>query len=289
MEKGMFARILVATDGSAPAAAAARLATSFAHASSAAVRVVHVWNMEVHPRDGVWDLETRREADELLRNTVDELRAAGVDADGELIRADNRHIASALAECAVAFDADLVVLGSRGLSDWQSMLKHSVSHQLLTALDCPILVVRGTRPTTQHDPQRVLLAVAGGDDVVPAVQAAVAAASAAGSRVLVLHVEQAIVGPQGFAYVEPDGEVHETINKATEMLERAGIVAEALAAGPGHVADVVAKAAEGWSADVIVIGSSRMGDLASMVLGSVTHDLLRASDKPILVAARQRQ
>lgn len=287
MENGTFARILLATDGSAPAAAAARLATSFAHASSAAVRVVHVWNMEVHDRGGVWDLETRREAEELLSKTVDELGAAGVDADGELIRADSKYIASALAESAVAFDADLVVLGSRGLSDWQSMRKHSVSHQLLTALDCPLLVVRGT-PPAPHDPRRVLLAIAGGDDVATAVQAAVAAASSPGSRVLVLHVEQAIFGLQGFAYVEPQGEVHETINQATEMLEQAGILAEALAAGPGHVADVVAHTAEGWSADMIVIGSSRMGDLASMVLGSVTHDLLRASDKPILVAARTR-
>ena len=285
----MFSRILVATDGSKPAAAAAQMAASFAHASSAAVRVVHVWNMEVHHREGIWDLETRREAEEILNDTVGELRDSGVDADGELIRADNNQIASALAERAAAFEADLVVLGSRGLSDWQSMIRHSVSHQLLTALDCPILVVRGTQPPARHDPQRVLLAVAGGDDVVPAVNAAVAAATAPGSRVLVLHVEQAIFGAHGFAYVEPDGEVHETINRATELLERAGIPAEALAAGPGHVSDVVAKAAEGWAADVIVISSSRMGDLASMLLGSVTHELLRASDKPILVAARQKQ
>ena len=48
----------------------------------------------------------------------------------------------------------------------------------------------------------------------------------------------------------------------------------------------VIEVAEKWDADVIVIGSGRMGDLASLLLGSVTHSLLRSSDRPVLVAER---
>ncbi|HEV2139816.1 MAG TPA: universal stress protein, partial [Candidatus Dormibacteraeota bacterium] len=60
---------------------------------------------------------------------------------------DNGHIAEALAEAADQYHADLVVVGSRGLSDWQSLvLAHSVSHQLLTKVDCPVLIVKGPSP-----------------------------------------------------------------------------------------------------------------------------------------------
>lgn len=287
MKNGGFKRILLATDGSEQAEAAGRVVISFARASSADVRVIHVWSLEPYVRNGVWDVETRREAEALITETVNCMRAYDVEADGELIRADRNRVAHAVAESAANFQADLVVVGSRGLSDWQSLVKHSVSHQLLTALDCPVLVVRDSGGVPR-DAERVLLAVAGGDDVVPGVKAAIAAASAAGSKVLVLHVPQEIFGSQGFAYVEPADEVHETLSRATTLLQDAGIDSEAIATGRGHVADVVVAAAARWKADVIVIGSARMGDVASILLGSVTHALLKSTDTPVLVAERIR-
>lgn len=283
-----FHRILLATDGSAQASAAVAVTASFAHASSAAVRVVHVWSLEVHHRNGVWDVEMLSEAEKLIEQTTERLRAAGVQAEGTISRADSQHVAMAVAEAARDFDADLVVVGSRGLSDWQSMRKHSVSHQLLSALDCPLLVVRDQKPGALDDAQRVLLAVAGGDDVVPGVHAAISAAAAPESRVLVVHVPQAIIGVQGLAYIEPDEEISETLKRAVAMLEDSGVAAETMVAQPGPIAQVVAETAAGWRADVIVIGSSRMGDLGSLVLGSVTHDLLRVAKQPVLVAERTK-
>ncbi len=41
-------------------------------------------------------------------------------------------------------------------------------------------------------------------------------------------------------------------------------------------------------ADLIVIGSSRIGDLGSMLIGSITGSLLRATEWPLLVAERTR-
>jgi nucleotide-binding universal stress UspA family protein len=283
-----FHRILLATDGSAQAAAAVAVTASFAHASSATVRAVHVWSLEVHHRKGVWDVEMLSEAEKLIDETTERLRAAGVVAEGTISRADSQHVAIAVAEAARAFEADLVVVGSRGLSDWQSMRKHSVSHQLLSALDCPLLIVRDQKPASVHDAERVVLAIAGGDDVTAATRAAIAAASAPGSKVLVVHVPQAVVGVQGLAYVEPDEEIAETLKRATGMLEDAGVASEAMVAHPGPVAQVVAETAAGWRADVIVIGSSRMGDLGSLLLGSVTHDLLRVATQPVLVAERMK-
>jgi len=284
MKSTGLARILFATDGSEEADAAAAVAASLAAGSAAKVRVVHVWDLEVHQRKGVWDVEMRAEAERLVHETVRRFRALGVDADGQLARAGQDHVAEAIAEVAREFDADLVVVGSRGLSDWQAVRRRSISHALLGALDCELLIVRSTaRP--MHEPRRIVVAVAGGEDVPRAVRAAVDAGGP-GARVLVLHVQQAVIGVQGFAYYEPDDEVHETIRQAVDMLVAAGITPATQIAEPGPVAVAVADAAAGWEADIIVLGSTRMGDIASIVFGSVTHDLLRKTDRPVLVAER---
>ena len=280
-------RILVAIDGSEPAQAAVSLAATFARTSGATVEVVHVWNLEVHHRRGAWDIETRSEARELVESTVLRLIALGVEAEGDILDADNSHVAGALAEAARQYDADLLVVGSRGLSDWRSLaFAHSVSHRLLTKVDCPVLIVRGPSPASEHQSKRVLLAIAGGDDIEPGVAAAVAAATAPGSAVLVLHVAQSFNAAQGLTYVEPDNEIQETIARATKLLTDAGVAAEAIVAPSGPVAQKVIEVATRWGADIIVIGSSRMGDIASLLLGSVTHELLRATDRPVLVAEK---
>ena len=118
-------------------------------------------------------------------------------------------------------------------------------------------------------------------------RAAEALAAAPGSKVVVLHVAQAIVGVQGFSYVETDEEIEATVARACAMLRDGGLSPESIIAEPGAVANVVAETAAQTGADIIVIGSSRMGDLASMLFGSVTHELLRATDRPVLVAGRE--
>ena len=286
MKSHGFQRIVLATDGTEQAEAAERVAASLADSSGAAVRVVHCWNLEVHHRHGVWDIERRAEAQNLITEAVARLRALDIRADGQLVRADSNHVGAALAETVREFSADLAIVGSRGLSDWRSMFEHSVSHELLSAVECPVLIVREAPASVLHEPSRVVLAIAGDDDLAPAVRAASAAASRPGSRVLVTHVVQAMFGAHGFTHGETRDEIQDTVEKAATMLKEAGIAAETKVAEPGPIARTVAEIAWQWQADIIVIGSSRMGDLASIVLGSVTHDLLRATTRPVLVAER---
>lgn len=288
MERHGFGKILLATDGSNQANAAIDITAQFARASSASVCVVHVWSLEVRHRHGIWDVEVRSEAEHLISETVKRLHDMDVDATGMIVRADHAHVASAIADSARQMHADLVVVGSRGLSDWQAMMQHSTSHGLLTAIEAPVLIVRGQSGSNAHQGVRVLMAVAGGDDVGPAVRAAVATASVPGSRILVVHVAQALVGVQGFAFVEPEEEIRRTLRRAGELLRDAGVPAEVRMLEPGPVAQLIADAAAFWKADLIVIGSSRIGDLGSMLLGSVTHGLIRATERPILVAERSR-
>jgi nucleotide-binding universal stress UspA family protein len=206
-------------------------------------------------------------------------------AEREICRADSDHVAAALANAAIDFGADLVVVGSHGLSDWQSLIQGSISHQLLSRVDCPLLIVRGWTAAAKSSRQ-VLLAIAGGDDIVPATNAAIAAAGALGSRVLVVHVAQMITAGQSLVYAETEEEIRATMSKTIELVEKAGIAANGQVARPGPVATVIADVAEEWQADLIVMGSGRTGDLASIVLGSVSHDLLHVSSRPVLIAER---
>src|SRR5579859_938993 len=272
-----FQRILLATDCSSNSAAAVDATIELARFTGTVVRVAHICTTE-----------TGGEAETLLAGTVERLAAAGVMADREVFQADAGHVAAAISTVAQAFKADLVVLGSRGLSDWRSLFKHSVSHQVLTALDCPVLIVR-TRPGGDiASTRRIMVAVAGGDDIAPAVRAASAVARARRCSVLAVHVAQAIVSPPGLAYFESDEETQRTIERTVQELRAAGLDAHGVVAPSGPVAATLTRVAEEWNADLIVTGSSRMGDAASLVLGSVSHELLHSSDVPVLIAQRVR-
>jgi nucleotide-binding universal stress UspA family protein len=282
-----FERILLATDGSVAALAAVDATIAIAKSPTAKVRVTHVWNLEVRHRHGYWDVEMRSEAEKLVDVTVERLLKAGVIAEREIDRADSKHVAAAIALSARDFKADLVVLGSRGLSDWQSMTRHSVSHDLLCAVDCPLLIVRGLAAGSGANVSKIVLAIAGGDDLAPAARAAIAVAGPDAS-VMVVHVAQAIIGAQGFAYVESEEEIRETMSLASELILAANVSVQGVVAHQGPVAKAVAEIAADWNADLIVIGSSRMGDIGSIFLGSVSHNLLHMTDRPVLVAERMQ-
>jgi nucleotide-binding universal stress UspA family protein len=284
-----FKRIVVATDGSEQAEAAIETTIALGRPLSATALAVHVWNLEVYPDDGQMDVESRDEAAQLVVKTVETLRKGGMAAEGRVCLATSAGIAKTIALVAREFNADLVVLGSRGLSDWQSIFKHSVSHQVLAAVDCPVLVVRERLAVDASKPLKVLLAIAGGDDVGPCVRAAIAAAQAPNSEVMVVHVAQAVFGAQGFAYVESSEDLQATMASAIGILKDSGIRAQGVVSHASPVADSLAEIAASWKADIIVVGSSRMGDLGSLILGSVSHSLLHTTARPVLVAERTKK
>jgi nucleotide-binding universal stress UspA family protein len=64
-----FKRILLATDGSEESEAALLSTIAVAHASSARVRVAHVWSLEVHHRHDIGSLVFGSVSHQLLHTT----------------------------------------------------------------------------------------------------------------------------------------------------------------------------------------------------------------------------
>jgi nucleotide-binding universal stress UspA family protein len=135
----MFDRILVAVDGppySAPAVSTVvEVATKF---QSQAI-VLHVREHD-RGRAGAFPLETPQEATQLVAETVVALRHAGIAATGEVHVAGNA--AREIVDTARSQGADLIVMGSRGLSDIAGLFVGSVTHQVLHLAHVPVLVVR---------------------------------------------------------------------------------------------------------------------------------------------------
>src|SRR5207253_249237 len=137
---------------------------------------------------------------------------------------------------------------------WRSLTQHSISHQLLCAVDCPVLIARARRKEASRTVAKVVMAIAGGDDVEPAARAA-AAAGLPDASVTVVHVRQALFGAQGFAYVESNDEMRQTMARACQMLIDSGVTVQGMVAHQGPVAEAVAQIAKDLNADLIVIGS----------------------------------
>jgi nucleotide-binding universal stress UspA family protein len=93
-------------------------------------------------RAGVFDLETAEEATDLVDEAMAELKDAGVNVGSELRRGIYGHAARVIVEAAQSTGADLIVMGSRGLTEFGAMFLRSVTHRVLHIGDRPVLVVR---------------------------------------------------------------------------------------------------------------------------------------------------
>ena len=137
----MFDRILIAVDGSPYSAPAVSATVEVATKFQSQVYVLHVREHEVG-RAGAFPLETPQQAVDLVAATVKTLRAAGITVKGDLHGAVAGHAAKEIVDTARTEGSDLIIMGSRGLSDIAGIFVGSVTHKVLQLAHIPILVVR---------------------------------------------------------------------------------------------------------------------------------------------------
>jgi nucleotide-binding universal stress UspA family protein len=137
----MFQTIMVAIDGSESSERAVELARGLATRLHSEVVVLHV-RERMPSRSGAFDLETLEEAAGLVDRVVASVKDAGASARGELIDGISGHTAKSISEAAREAGAELIVVGSRGLTDFGSMMLGSVTHRLLHVGQIPVLIAR---------------------------------------------------------------------------------------------------------------------------------------------------
>ncbi len=137
----MISRILLAANGSEYSARAVRMAAEVAGRFGAEIIVFHAYEHAMG-RGGGYDVETLAEADALIDRVVRELKDVGLSARGQVRSCFYGHTAREIVGQARDEGADLIVMGSRGLSDVAGLLLGSVAHKVLQLADVPVLVTR---------------------------------------------------------------------------------------------------------------------------------------------------
>jgi nucleotide-binding universal stress UspA family protein len=139
----VFERILLAVDESPYARQAIPAAIDIAKKSSGEVIVFHVREHASYSGvEGSWELESKEKAHELVEAVKREIEAAGVTAKVEVRRRLAGRVPQAILDAADEHEADLVVMGSRGVSDLRGLLLGSTTHKVLQLTDRAVLVVR---------------------------------------------------------------------------------------------------------------------------------------------------
>lgn len=139
-----FRRILLAVDGSEGACEAAQMAAEFANTFDAELVALYVFNpLADYPHVSAKDLNTEVSAQE-VRNWVEGRTAHAMNKTDiqYAFRQETGDPSETIIKVAAEEGFDLIVMGSRGLGTFQSLLLGSVSNRVSHHAPCSVLVVR---------------------------------------------------------------------------------------------------------------------------------------------------
>lgn len=146
-------RILAATDGSAPANRAVDLAARLTKELDGSLKVIHVCSERDVPEEQLSDYtiaEHASSADVLSALSEEKLRVAreraaklGVSKieSASLLELETGAIAETIIDAAHRNDADMIVMGKRGLSRLSGLIVGSVSQKVVSTATCAVIVV----------------------------------------------------------------------------------------------------------------------------------------------------
>lgn len=278
-----YRRILLAVDPEGLEETTLPVVAALALAGQASVLAVGV----SRPGDPA---ERRAALEGHLQRSVAGLQEAGIEARSEQRQPDEgSSVTEEIAATAEQESADLVVLGSHGHGALAAVLAGSTGREVAARVQAAVLLVHGRGPTAPiteivpSPPRRILVPVDYSDAARQALQAALDLAPAEGGAVLVLHVRELVPAGQ-IPYIESADEAQRLVDGLLQQAPVGAVRPDAQVAEPEvNPASTIAKVAEEWGADLIVLGSRRLTALAGLLLGSVAQGVLRRTRRPVLM------
>ena len=147
----MFRSIVVGTDGSETAGKAVNEAIDLAKSLNAQIWLVSAYEpvpkarlreeARQTPSDLQWMINPREEVDSTLSDAADLVRSAGLEVETFAREGDP---ADAILDVAEERDADLIVVGNKGMTGARRFLLGSVPNKVSHHAPCSVLIVRTT-------------------------------------------------------------------------------------------------------------------------------------------------
>ena len=253
-----YRRIVVATDGSPSAETAEHVAATFASAAKAELAIAHAYT-------------NPERAEAAVARALEIAEREGVKA--EVVLSPDAP-ADAVIAAAAERDADLIVIGSVGLST-SDQLFGSVSRRVVTHAPCDVLLTRARteeqRPHGVPPYRRVLIATDGSSTADRAARKGYALAQRLQASVTLLFV----VHPKTGELVLQD--------TVASIGEETGVPSAIEIRSGDPVREIVdAAATEGF--DLVVVGNRGLTGAKAALLGSVPRDVAESAPCDVLVA-----
>jgi nucleotide-binding universal stress UspA family protein len=135
--------VVLATDGSESSERALAFAIELAQDTAASLEIVSVRPQWSTAGAGTGALEVNRydTSDDVAERAAARAKRAGVDATGHVL--EGRTV-DCIVDAAIRVDADILVVGSRGLGSISGAVLGSVSQALVRRSPVPVMIVRHT-------------------------------------------------------------------------------------------------------------------------------------------------
>lgn len=293
-------KIVIGLDGSAPSLVGRDLIASLSWPPKTTVVLVGAYQVPIDWSGAFggtmsWAGDA---ADAMREQLVDQLNAAAEPLIGAGLRVEKvtpaGRAADALLDAARELEADLLVVGSRGLGGLQAMLLGSVANDVAMHAPCPVLVARtpkvgrlmvATDGSAGADQVATLLGEWGCFAGIPTDVVAVAVPDNPAFELMVgLYTLGDDRLEQGRAALEAKAETD--AQAMAERLSAAGIPAAAHPRRGDPAAEIVAHA-EQIHADVVAVGSRGLAGLDRLLLGSVARNVLNHAHCSVLVVRKE--
>lgn len=243
----MIKKILLADSGTGQSEAMLKILMDIPSIQQASVTVLHVVPPQVTAEGMTLKWE---EGGKTLARAIQALQLDPSQTNAMLREGEPKDLVCKVAD---EIDADLIIMGSRGLKRLQSILENSVSQYVFQLAQRPMLLVKDDIYVKRI--RRVLVAVDKSSSGQEAVQSAIAIArDIKDSEVLLVHANPDISGKLDEQMMHADAEKDPVLQPAIAEAKKFGVKYRCLAP-EGSPGARICQLAEDMSVDLIVLGS----------------------------------
>ncbi|MFN4132192.1 MAG: universal stress protein [Caldimicrobium sp.] len=268
---GKICNIVLSTDGSEFSRGAEVIALDIAEKCNAKLHIINVifYNPE-YMSMAIQEVETQKsKAREILTRVKKEALEKNIEVNEDIVLAEE--IEKGIVEAAEKYNADLIVMGRRGIRGLAKYFIGSATLGVLGLASCPILVA----PRNSYFKGKEFLVGFDGS------KTSLAALKLACEMTMRLNLPLSIITIA--KDLTEKNKAEENLKRAEDFIKEAKCRIKDLILHIGDPANLILEVAKQRDVDLIVLGNRGLRGLAKMVLGSVSEKILSKTDRPVLI------